>query len=436
MSSITPEDSFEEGDILTSLQETLPLLPAALPRNRPSVAGRVLRNGVKRVCSGNRVSKAVKIWLERMDKYSEADIQHIIEAEPWNHQVYHPLLLLGSSTFKSETWHNLSNDEIATGGLSTLYNLMCSATKCTHIAINGPIPLTVECSPFSKAMTTNVMRSPSRLVPLHGEFGSRTDVASKDTFEVALWASATQNGIHQIFDPMHTMFSRGNIKEKARILRLAQVEIEIETEPYSAVDLYAGIGYFAFSYAKGGASVVLGWEINDWSVEGFRRGAGRNGWDVKVHHGSESNIESLNSWMDSRQGTSFRSPKLVIFAESNEAAPERVESLRNTIPPVRHVNCGYLPSSSGSWWSAMQCLDQNRGGYIHVHENIRVECVEARGLEIRLAFESLLKKRLGDTDMAIKCTHVERVKSYAPGVWHCVFDMYVSRQDGRIEICP
>ena len=39
-------------------------------------------------------------------------------------------------------------------------------------------------------------------------------------------------------------------------------------------DLYAGIGYFAFSYAKAGVGKVLCWEINPWSVDGLRRGAG------------------------------------------------------------------------------------------------------------------------------------------------------------------
>ena len=62
----------------------------------------------------------------------------------------------------------------------------------------------------------------------------------------------------QTWAPKHTMFSRGNIKEKARVLNLAKqptagLEPGLEnTDPEArtmAVDLYAGIGYFTFSYA-------------------------------------------------------------------------------------------------------------------------------------------------------------------------------------------
>src|SRR5690606_6675835 len=48
-----------------------------------------------------------------------------------------------------------------------------------------------------------------------------------------------------------------------------------------AVDLYAGIGYFAFSYARLGLRVLC-WEVNPWSVEGLRRGAEANGFGVRV----------------------------------------------------------------------------------------------------------------------------------------------------------
>lgn len=27
----------------------------------------------------------------------------------------------------------------------------------------------------------------------------------------------------------------------------------------------------------------------------------------------------------------------------------------------------------------------------------------------------------------VKCVHVERVKSFAPGIWHCVFDVWIHR---------
>ena len=89
------------------------------------------------------------------------------------------------------------------------------------------------------------------------------------------------------------MFSRGNIREKARILG----QIRLNQSPFSGlcsgelsqdlceidvVDLYVGIGYFALPYLRKGVRRVFGWELNGWSVEGLRRGCIRNGFECAV----------------------------------------------------------------------------------------------------------------------------------------------------------
>src|SRR5690606_18256943 len=114
----------------------------------------------------------------------------------------------------------------------------------------------------------------------------------QEDLENAFWVSTKQNGIFQTWAPRYTMFSRGNITEKARILDFHRGDAGLERRKKSlaalkglwAVDLYAGIGYFVFSYAKRGMRVLC-WEINPWSVEGLRRGALRNGWKVKLVQG-------------------------------------------------------------------------------------------------------------------------------------------------------
>ncbi|KAK6858721.1 S-adenosyl-L-methionine-dependent methyltransferase [Apiospora arundinis] len=82
------------------------------------------------------------------------------------------------------------------------------------------------------------------------------------------------------------MFRRGNIKEKARVLSFHEpTDPSLHHRAMSlgelcnkwAVDMYAGIGYFVFSYAELGMRVLC-WELNPWSVEGLRRGALANGW--------------------------------------------------------------------------------------------------------------------------------------------------------------
>ena len=209
------------------------------------------------------------------------------------------------------------------------------------------------------------------------------------------------------------MFSRGNIREKARILQLTREGLEgRKLEQSSAVDLYAGIGYFAFCYAKAGISRVVCWEINPWSVEALRRGAEGNKWGAKI----------IRNAVVEEPGDGDE--KLLVFQESNEQAAERIKIMRNNIPPIRHVNCGFLPSSSASWDTAIQVLDPLRGGWIHAHENVADGDIERRKKGILEIFRKLAEKWYGGSSKRmVRCEHAERVKNFAPGVVHCVFDI-------------
>lgn len=192
---------------------------------------------------------------------------------------------------------------------------------------------------------------------------------------------------------------------------------EVDAEPeWSAVDLYAGIGYFAFSYVQRGAAVVLCWEINPWSVEGLRRGARANRWsDVTV-------VERDGADNGAGMG------KLMVYAEDNQFAAERIERLRPLIPPIRHVNCGFLPTSFPSWQVAVRVLDPLGGGWIHVHENIAVTDIAKRAQEIVVLIKSYVAAtpRSAPEQWTVSCPHIERVKSYAPGVLHCVLDISIT----------
>ena len=254
------------------------------------------------------------------------------------------------------------------------------------------------------------------------------------------------------------MFSRGNITEKARIPNLpvtinktattsknsnndkkggshadadadADAEAEAEAEPaWSAIDLYAGIGYFAFSYVRRGASKVVCWEINPWSVEGLRRGTRANHWP-------EATVIEESDHTDN----GATKGKLVVYAEDNRFAAKRIDSLRPLIPPIRHVNCGFLPTSSPSWRTAVRVLDPVEGGWIHVHENMAVTDIARRAEEIVALIGSYVastarsssspqqQQQQQQQQWTVECLHVERVKSFAPGVMHCVLDISISR---------
>ncbi len=227
------------------------------------------------------------------------------------------------------------------------------------------------------------------------------------------------------------MFSRGNVSEKARVLRFAAAPPppSCSDEPErrrwggkcTAVDLYAGIGYFAFSYAKSECvRRVLGWEVSGWSVEGLRRGAGRNGWGVRVVGGSgvgvegEGEGEGDDGWADGEE-------RIVVFREDNINALRRVEAVREKLPPVKHVNCGLLPTSRRSWPVAVGVLDPVEGGWIHAHENIAVKELGSTRDEIVGVFTELVD----DDRRKVECQHLEQVKTYAPGIMHCVLDIYI-----------
>lgn len=153
----------------------------------------------------------------------------------------------------------------------------------THVALNAPIEST-----NSSTGTENRMRSPVGLVPLYGDFGPAVQIPDNLNFKEAFWVQTVQNGgIVQCWAPLYTMFSRGNVVEKARILGMGNRFDGLDASSLggqhvgdiSVVDLYAGIGYFSFSYLKRGVKRVWGWELNAWSVEGLRRGCLKNGWD-------------------------------------------------------------------------------------------------------------------------------------------------------------
>jgi tRNA wybutosine-synthesizing protein 2 len=225
------------------------------------------------------------------------------------------------------------------------------------------------------------------------------------------------------------MFSRGNISEKGRLLSLAELTPPVLGAPpadCTAVDLYAGIGYFAFCYTRAGVGRVLCWELNAWSVEGLRRGAAANGWAVGVWSADVAVDAGAMAWDDAVDDVGVMERRIVVFPENNERAAGRVAAMRRQLPPVRHVNCGFLPSSRDSWGTAVRVLDPGLGGWVHAHENIASGEIEERRKEIVGIFDVLANGGSIAPVYQVHCQHLERVKSYAPGVIHCVLDICIA----------
>ena len=351
--------------------------------------------------------------------------------------IYPPMLLL-KPKFLVQRMSSQQQEQHAPR-FPQLFKLICQAIHVTHIAVGGPVPVQLEkASPKHDMLdekgpqpAVNVLRLPTRFTPLYGDFGpalTQSSQLSATDVEQAFWCSTEQNSVFQTWTPRYTMFSRGNISEKARILSLPSLTEKIlksKVEETSAVDLYAGIGYFAFSYAKAGVGRILCWELNGWSIEGLRRGARGNGWQASSFSKCHNDSDALRAFARGQE-------QLLVFEESNEHAASRINAIRDLIPPIRHVNCGYLPSSMDSWQTAVDVLDPLLGGWIHVHENIPKPDIESRQISI-IEHLTRLKSAPHCNELSlpwkIACEHIERVKSYSPGVIHCVLDISIEPDD-------
>lgn len=369
---------------------------------------------------------------------------------PKRYTIYEPMLLLGSN-FPSQTpaWAAFYSSLAATDKhalFSTIAKSFRNAGhKITHLALNAPIKLSLN----DDDADGNVMRSPLNLQPLYGDFGPAELLDADSTqptqadFDAALWVMTSQlSGIEQVWAPRWTMFSRGNISEKARILGLTQQnsspfpglsveELEQDVGIVDVVDLYVGIGYFAFPYLKRGVKRVFGWEINGWSVEGLRRGCERNGIRCEVvrvpdNANAQQQNEVVKHVVDVLcEKTDVR---CIVFWGDNSFAAEIIGEVTRVMKgvtsslSVRQCNLGLLPTSQGSWKAAVQVIDPVLGGWLHVHENAEIEAVQQKKQYVVGALAPAVRQDKG-ASWQVSCEHVEMVKTYAPGVGHFVFDI-------------
>ena len=418
----------------------------------------------------NPIASAVQEWLttlpseflERLghqlaahpSSLSAAAADLLVSTAPKRWVLYEPMVLLPSGSFSSEPWTSLL-DALGADQAAGLWRRVLAAISrsarepMTHLAVNEGIPLHA-----GGGGSENVLRSPSGLRILHGDFGpGNDDGGGAAEYDAAFWVSTRQNGIFQTWAPRWTMFSRGNVKEKARLLdfhaapasparggageEAARAEGRGETASRAAalahrvrskadlaggwaVDLYAGIGYFAFSYARLGLRVLC-WELNPWSVEGLRRAAVANRWSVRVVRGDD--LARLSTVDMVRGGE-----QIVVLLEDNREASRRIAELRaagSSSLDVLHVNCGFLPSSVDTWRPAWDIQrPSGRGGWLHLHENVGLADLDTRRREIQEMLDRWAREAHESRHAHVE--HIELVKTFAPDVWHCVFDVYTA----------
>jgi tRNA wybutosine-synthesizing protein 2 len=383
--------------------------------------------------------------------------ENLVARAPKRWVIYEPMMLLPSGSFSSSAWTELLQ-QVDSDAVNALWSSILesvsqkNAGQLTHLAINEGIPLNVVTDTSTAtegADIPNLLRSPTGLRILFGDFGPDSlGSGSATDFDTAFWVSTRQNGIYQTWAPRWTMFSRGNVKEKARLLAFhdepaslsgdtgldASTSLHRRIQPRQslqgkwAVDMYAGIGYFVFSYAKLGLKVLC-WELNPWSVEGLQRGARMNRLSVKVVKNDDLTKPTAQLVTGQQQ--------IVVFLEDNHQAERRIAELRAAESPldldIVHVNCGLLPSSTETWRPAWSILSQGKDcdAWLHLHENVAAEDIGHRRREIQSNFDGWSAAEAMDSSCRARTAiveHVELVKTFAPGVWHVVFDVLCTRR--------
>lgn len=380
----------ENGFIISTLYESIDQIDLLGLRENDHIKLQLVDRKVDEDSSASRIETIVRAYLEELNIESN----DLMSKVPKKYTLYPPLLLINNqNTFECKEWE----DHFHKYPSSDFYNrLLSHFPQITHVAINKPI------------IEEDVMRRPFNIYPLYGDFGpvSSTqmfDEPTQDDFKKAFWCTVVQNGIFQTWAPRYTMFSRGNVKEKARVLSFKGVRNT------TVVDMYAGIGYFTLSYLKLGAKVFC-FEINPWSIQGLIRGLIENGFSYRVV-GRDDIIdwdENIQCW---------------IFNESNEYAVDRLEQTGQTFN-ISHVNMGLLPSSKQSWPHTIKLVKEfsNSNTMIHIHENKPIEDLSSFMDLTVLELEQLASSNGTHKALAVAPVHLEKIKTFAPGVWHICAD--------------
>jgi len=186
-----------------------------------------------------------------------------------------------------------------------------------------------------------------------------------------------ENGIKYKFDPGMLMFSSGNMSER---IRMSKIECDEEI----IVDGFAGIGYFTLPLGKfGGPKKIFACEINPPAFKYLKENIELNG--------IEKIVEPL-------------------LGDYREVAPECCAD---------RIILGYFKTTSNFLEKTMRVLKE-RGGLIHYHDTCSKEEMS------RQPFRKI-EKMANEFDFEAKLVHLEKVKSYAPGIYHVVLDVALSR---------
>ena len=329
-------------------------------------------------------------------------LERLLTHIPDKYSLYTPLLLFNNSENKS-----FNNADFLSIIRTENIDLQRYFTALIQTVFPNGEQRPIELIAINKPIESNdVVRQPHNLQVL---FDNRPHSNGMDDDD--FWCEVKQNGVWQIWNPFHTMFSRGNVKEKKRILDTFE-----DVRGNDVVDLYCGIGYFSFSYMQLQCRYLFGFDLNPYSVEGFKRGLAKN-----KYFGREDKEGIIGN----------------IHCEDNVHSVDRIAEFRkknndNEKLRIRHINMGLLPSSKAGWPVAISILVQHNSwsdcpvSTLHIHENVGIQCLNA-GEFVSATINELTN--LGNGLLTFRPRHLEKIKTFAPDVWHVCLDVDVALSD-------
>ena len=212
-----------------------------------------------------------------------------------------------------------------------------------------------------------------------------------------------ENALAYLFDVRRLMFSAGNVSEKARCAAgfrargAAPAPLAPPLAGETIADLFCGMGYFTVpALVHGGAALVHACD-----------------WNAHATHALRANLAANGV-----------APARCVVHEGDNAG--LAEPARGLLGCAHRVLLGLIPSSARAWPTAVRLL-RDEGGWLHVHANKGEEEVEAFArVELPRALARLAAEAGRPAAWRFAAAHVERVKSFAPRVWHIVVDVRVA----------
>ena len=196
------------------------------------------------------------------------------------------------------------------------------------------------------------------------------------------WVCVREGGVLYAFDVTRTMFSSGNVSEKARVAALPAAGETV-------VDMFCGIGYWTLPLLlRAGAAHV---------------------------HACDWNPDAVRTLRINLAANRIRPSAVTLWPGDN--AQLRGSVVEGT---ADRVLLGLLPCSRAAWPTALRCLKAS-GGTLHVHANVADSELSDWTAALPATLADLA--RSAGRRWGVVVEHVERVKSYAPHVWHVVADV-------------